>query len=274
VTAVEVLPEAAGPILIIAPHMDDESLGCGLLLAGHSRKEMLHLVFATDGSHSPEPTSGAPDAVRCELARTREREAREAMATFGLPAGNARFLGFEDGTLATQCALLRALLVDHIRRTGAAQVLVPFRYDRHPDHLAVSRAVADAHREGAITATVIEYFVYSQWRLLPGGDVRAYLPATDLRACYPTETTAGLKRRALGCHRSQVNCFYEWQSRPILTPELVDRVCSEPEIYLLHDLKRPGRRALARARTWVPVAHRLEPWLKRCKDRLAGWQGR
>jgi hypothetical protein len=54
----------------------------------------------------------------------------------------------------------------------------------------------------------------------------------------------------------------------------VERVCAEPEVYLLHDARRPGRQALARSRTWVPVAHRLEPWLKRCKDRLTGWQGR
>ncbi len=273
-TAIQTLPEFAGPVLVIAPHMDDESLGCGLLLAGHPRKECLHLLFATDGSHSPEPTAGAPEAIRRQLALTREQEAREAMAVLGLPAGNVAFLGFEDGTLATRKDSLRAALVEHIRRVGASAVLVPFRYDRHPDHLAISHAVADAHRDGAFTATVIEYFVYSQWRLLPGGDVRAYLPVADLRARHPTDATARLKRRALECHRSQVSRFFQWQSRPILTGELLDRVCAEPEVFLLHDAARPGRRALARARTWVPVAHRLEPWLKRCKDRLAGWQGR
>jgi LmbE family N-acetylglucosaminyl deacetylase len=274
VTGIEALPESAGPVLVIAPHMDDESLGCGLLLAGHARKESMHLLFATDGSHSPEPATGADETVRRELARTRELEAREAMAVLGVPAGNASFLGFEDGTLANRRPELQAALIGEIRRLGAGTVLVPFRYDRHPDHLAISHAVADAHRTGAIKASVIEYFVYSQWRLLRGGDVRAYLPAADLRLRQPTTETATLKRRAIECHRSQVSRFYDWQTRPILTRELVERVCSEPEVYLLHDARRPGRRALSRARTWVPMAHRLEPWLKRCKDRLVGWQGR
>ncbi|MGB5133211.1 MAG: PIG-L family deacetylase, partial [Steroidobacteraceae bacterium] len=238
------------------------------------RKEILHLLFVTDGSHSPEAAEGAPDGVRRALARTREREAREAMAVLGLPEGNAAFLGLEDGTLATRKAELQAALIDHVRRVGAGEVLVPFRYDRHPDHLAISHAVADAHREGALAATVLEYFVYSESRLLAGGDVRAYLPAADLRKRDPTDATRKLKRRALECHRSQVSCFYDWQTRPILTQELLDRVCAEPEVYLLHDAARPGRRALARGRNWVPVAHRLEPWLKRCKDRLTGWQGR
>lgn len=273
-TAIEALPEPAGPVLVIAPHMDDESLGCGLLLAGHSRKESLHLLFVTDGSHSPEPGTGADDAARRELARTREREARQAMAVLGVPAGNGSFLGFEDGTLANRRPELQAALVEQIRRVGAGTVLVPFRYDRHPDHLAISHAVTDAKGAGAIAASVIEYFVYSQWRLLRGGDVRAYLPAADLRRRQPTTETAMLKRRAIECHRSQVTRFFDWQSRPILTRELVERVCVEPEVYLLHDARRPGRRALSRSRAWVPVAHRLEPWLKRCKDRLAGWQGR
>ena len=272
--AIEALPELAGPVLVIAPHMDDESLGCGLLLAGHPRKECLHLLFVTDGSHSPEPGTGADEAVRRELARTREQEAREAMAVLGVPAANAVFLGFEDGTLANRKPQLQAALVEQIRRVDARAVLVPFRYDRHPDHLAISHAVADAHRTGAVAASVIEYFVYSQWRLLPGGDVRAYLPAADLRLRRPTSETSALRRRALECHRSQVSCFYDWQTRPILSRELVERVCAEPEVYLMHDARRPGRHALARSRTWVPVAHGLEPWLKRCKDRLAGWQGR
>lgn len=273
-TVIATLPEPGGPLLVIAPHMDDESLGCGLLLAGHARKESLHLLFVTDGSHSPEPSAGADQAARRELARTREQEARAAMAVLGVPANNASFLGFEDGTLATCKPELQTALVEQIRRTGARTVLVPFRYDRHPDHLAISHAVADAHREGAVTASVIEYFVYSQWRLLRGGDIRNYLPAGDLRQRQPTNETATLKRRAIECHRSQVSCFFDWQTRPILTRELVERVCLEPEVYLLHDTRRPGRKALSRSRTWVPMAHRLEPWLKRCKDRLAGWQGR
>jgi hypothetical protein len=60
----------------------------------------------------------------------------------------------------------------------------------------------------------------------------------------------------------------------VLTRELLDRACSGPELYLLQDPARPGRQILARARYWIPIAHGLEPRLKRWKDRLTGWQGR
>jgi LmbE family N-acetylglucosaminyl deacetylase len=274
VTKIAPLPVLEGPVLVIAPHMDDESLGCGLLLSSHPRKDELHVLFVTDGSHSPEPAAGAVEPVRRKLALTREREAREALAVYGLPAGNAEFLGFEDGTLATTPTRLQSALVEYVRCIGAEQVLVPFRYDRHPDHLAISHTVAEARRAGTITAAALEYFVYSQWRLLPGGDVRACLPQADLRQLEPGAEPAALKRRALECHRSQTTCYYDWQTRPVLTRELLDRVCSEPELYLLQDPARPGRQALARGRSWVPIAHRLEPWLKRWKDGLTGWQGR
>jgi LmbE family N-acetylglucosaminyl deacetylase len=268
------LPVLEGPVLVIAPHPDDESLGCGLLLASHPGKERLHILFVTDGSHSPERAGGAAETLRRELARIREREAREAAAIVGLPAANVEFLGLEDGTLAAQPERLMSALVDYVRCLGAEQLLIPFRYDRHPDHLAISRAVTRARANGAITATVFEYFVYSHWRLLPGADVRACLAAAELRKLEPDPEKATLKRRALQCHRSQTTCFYEWQGRPVLTREMLDRVCAGPELYLLQDPARPGRHILARARHWIPIAHSLEPRLKRWKDRLTGWRGR
>jgi LmbE family N-acetylglucosaminyl deacetylase len=269
------LPLLDGRVLVIAPHPDDESLGCGLLLASRAHKESLHILFVTDGSHSPERAGGASESARRELAEIREREARDAASVLGLPPANVEFLGLEDGTLAAQPERLAMALVDYVRCIGAEQLLIPFRYDRHPDHLAINRVVTRAHAEGAITARVFEYFVYSHWRLLPGADVRACVATAELRQLDPGPgPAAALKRRALECHRSQTSCFFEWQSRPVLTRELLDRACTGPELYLLQDPARPGRQILARARHWIPIAHGLEPRLKRWKDRLTGWQGR
>ncbi|TAK50760.1 MAG: PIG-L family deacetylase [Gammaproteobacteria bacterium] len=270
--AIAPLPHATGLVLVIAPHMDDESLGCGMLLAGHPQRDALRVLFATDGSHSPEHARGASAAERRELAATREREAGAALRVLGLAADQYRCLGFEDGTLARQPQALAGELREPLR--AATQVFVPFRFDRHPDHLAVGRAVAAIRDEGGTAATVLEYFVYSQWRLLPGGDVRDCVDPGQLRQTVPTAALQARKRRALDCYRSQTTRYLGWQNRPVLTPELLDRACAGPEVYLLQDPARPGRRVLARGRAWVPVAHRVEPVLKRWKDRLSGWRGR
>jgi len=260
-----------GAILVIAPHMDDESLGCGLLLASRPDKKRVHVVFVTDGSHSPARAGQSLEAAR-NLARVRQEEALAALEVLGVPADNAEFLGFEDGTLDRSGSRLEAAIVDQVQQRGVAFVFVPFRYDRHPDHLAINRATWAARRRGAIEAAVVEYFVYSQWRLLRSGDVRDYLFPGLLRRLEAGPATP-LKRRALECHRSQVTRYFDWQARPILTAELLDRVCAEPETFLVQDPAREGQSVLARGRTWVPIAHRAEPVLKRWKDRLAGWKG-
>jgi N-acetylglucosamine malate deacetylase 1 len=258
----------SGRLVVVAPHMDDESLGCGLLLATHADKSQAHVVFVTDGAQSPE--GARRTAVEAhDLARTRQQEALAALAVLGVPTGNVEFLGLPDGSLHGRGPQLQATLAALVQRLQPRHVFVPFRYDRHPDHLAVNRAVCTAQRDGTIDAEIFEYFVYTQWRLLRTGDVRDYI-ASDALHRVEAGAAAAVKRRALECHRSQTTRFFPWQARPVLTPELLDRVCREPESFLKFDPTRVGRRVLTRGRAWIPVAHRVEPVLKRWKDRISG----
>jgi hypothetical protein len=41
-------------IVIVSPHVDDETLGCGALMALLAATHEIHVVFATDSSRSPE----------------------------------------------------------------------------------------------------------------------------------------------------------------------------------------------------------------------------
>ena len=41
-------------VLVIAPHMDDEILGCGGLMLLHEDKRRIQCIYASDGSKSPE----------------------------------------------------------------------------------------------------------------------------------------------------------------------------------------------------------------------------
>jgi LmbE family N-acetylglucosaminyl deacetylase len=255
-----------GDILVVAPHMDDETLGCGMLIAEHGQRFAAHVLFATDGARSPEPSAGTPMQG---LPSVRAMEAERALAALGVPRERIAFLGLPAGALARHAAALRLALVEHVRALSPAYVLVPFRYDRHPDHLAVNRAATAARCAGSLgDARVVEYFVYTQWRLLATGDVRDYLPADDV-VRFHTPAASERKRAALACYGSQTTRYFEWQARPILTGSLIERVCTEPETFLFHRPERGGRRGLARGRAWVPLACRLEPPRKRFKDRLA-----
>jgi len=263
--ALRQLALSPGLWLVIAPHMDDESLGCGMLLAERDSAQPVHVVFASDGSLSPPLPAG--DRAVDGLVGMRQTEARHALSELGVPEGAVEFLGFPDGSLSDHILPLKSALKARIRELQPAHVFVPFRYDRHPDHLAVNRAVTELRSEQRTQADIWEYFVYSQWRLLPSGDVRTYLCREDLFSTF-SEAAAVRKRRALEFHRSQTTLLWPAQRRPILTTALLDRVCGEPETLLRQRTDLPGRKALERSRWWVPVAHRLEPVLKRLKDRF------
>lgn len=258
----------AGNILVCAPHMDDDILGCGKLIALHAARGQVHVLFASDGAGSPEPPRDRPEAVS-GLPAIRAAEALEALGIIGVPASNVSFLGLPDGSLKGYGFHLSRRVAERARVVDAAVVLVPFRYDRHPDHLALHRAVAAARSAGNIVAEVVEYFVYTKWRMLRSGDVRDYVSREDTLRVQSAEA-ARLKRTALACHRSQTTLFFPGQRRPILTEALIAQACDEPETFLVQHGDRSGRRALARGRYWVPLACVLEPTLKRIKDRLAG----
>jgi LmbE family N-acetylglucosaminyl deacetylase len=254
-----------GTVVMVAPHMDDCVLGCGGTMARLPHREQFFVIYATDGMRSPAPVLPWRDKVSPQLGEARQAEARRALATLGVPSGNIRFLGLPDGRLRNNRKRLEKLLLEAIAGLHPAWVLVPFRYDRHGDHLAVNHALTGASRRGALTAALAEYFVYQSWRLLPAGDVRSYIaPQLLLQVCI--EPVAGRKRAALECFTSQVTRYYPWQARPNLTPQLLDEVCRGPEVFLRHDPALPGPRIFHGPIGWIRLAHRLEPWLKRQKD--------
>lgn len=255
-----------GKLLILAPHMDDEVLACGGTIAQLPQKEQIQVVYATDGAMSPVPPGNRPGLSPEDLPDIRIREAREALGQLGIPLENLHFWGFPDARLHEYAAPLRQRLGDLIAELQPDQLLVPFRYDRHPDHLALHRA-ALAVAEGLERPAIVEYFVYYRWQLLPGKDLRRFISPDKLWQV-DISGQAALKQQALQCYRSQTTCFYPWQTRAILPPARVEEVSRGPEVFLRYDHRQPGAAVFARARTWIRLVHRLEPRLKSWKDRL------
>jgi len=257
-----------GHLVVVAPHMDDELIGCGALLASLADGARASVVYVTDGSRSPEPPAPWHSVDREALARTRRREALAGLDVVGVPSANAHFLELPDGELRKQGDRLQRALGDALTNLEPCRVMIPFRMDRHPDHVAVHRAVLDLVENGGLHSEIHEYFVYSQWKLLPGGDIRSWVRSTLLRSLVPTEEARLAKRRALELHRSQSSCHFDWQRRPNLTPAFLDRVSWEPEIFLDTSRAPAGAAVFPRGKLRIRMTHRLEPALKHAKDRV------
>lgn len=118
-------------ILAIGAHPDDiEIFMFGTLAACASRGDHLDYVIATDGAKG-----GTGDAA--SLSATRKREAEAAAAPLGV---TPRFLGFPDGALAADAALVSALKAV-IGEVAPDLILTHPANDYHGDHRALSEAV-------------------------------------------------------------------------------------------------------------------------------------
>ena len=120
----EVLPRR---VLALAPHPDDEVLGCGGMLAFHAaRGDEVRVVFLSGGD--------GPRAA----------EAEEAMRALGL--SEPKLYSFRDGGL-TEEAELSACVRRELVEFSPALVYAPSPLEHHPDHRATLRALVDAAKD-------------------------------------------------------------------------------------------------------------------------------
>jgi LmbE family N-acetylglucosaminyl deacetylase len=256
-----------GRIVIVAPHMDDEALACGGLIAKLPDKDRVHIIYATDGMKSPAPIFPGRDRISPDLGKTRRQESIKAMKLLGIPEHNLHFLCLPEAQLKKQLSTLRNLLRDKIRTIAPQQIFIPFRYDRHPDHLAVNHAIVSDFRHGDMQPQLIEYFVYYRWRLMSKRDIRKYIWPQFLFKL-KIEDVAQQKRQALNCFTSQTTIYYPWQTRPILTSKLLEEECQNPEFFLISNASSAGADVFFNSILWIHLVHRLEPFLQRWKYRI------
>jgi LmbE family N-acetylglucosaminyl deacetylase/glycosyltransferase involved in cell wall biosynthesis len=115
-------------LLVLAPHPDDEVIGCGGLVALHLReRRKVHVVVATDGAQ-------AGDAAQ------RQSESRTALASLG--DATIEFLRFPDRNLA-DARELDDRISEILREWKPDLIAVPSPLEIHPDHVALSRAFCD-----------------------------------------------------------------------------------------------------------------------------------
>lgn len=189
---------APGPLLVLAPHPDDESLGCGGLIAeARAQGRVVQVAVLTDGTGSHRRSRRFPPH---RLRALRETEARQAVAALGVPASAIRFLGLPDAAApqhgpAFEAAV--AALEDIVRTHRIATLFATWEHDPHCDHVA-------AHRIAAATAarTEIRHLAYPVWGwTLPDDQLFPEQPLRGARLDVARHLPA--KRQAIAAHGSQ-----------------------------------------------------------------------
>jgi LmbE family N-acetylglucosaminyl deacetylase len=211
-------------LLVFAPHPDDESLGCGILLQrAVEAGAAICVVYFTDGENNPWPQRFLSRRWRLNprdrqrWAKVRRREALAALGVLGVPPEDARFLSWPDQGLArlfrSDSASVLARLRYLIWEWDPSDVVGPDTADRHTDHRTVGLMLSALFARGTSPSQGVR-----RWSYIVHGRDAEFL--RDCKRVQQTPSQADTKRRAIGCHQTQLMLsrrrFLRYAARPEL----------------------------------------------------------
>jgi LmbE family N-acetylglucosaminyl deacetylase len=193
---------SGAPILVIAAHPDDETIGMGAQFISLQNSHVLHV---TDGAPYNDSYTHRAGKARTEYAEVRREESLRALGTAGISPSQIECLGVVDQESSYQ--------LEGVARTIAAaikglkpEIIITHPYEGgHPDHDATAFAVHAARqlieREHP-AATLLEFTSYH----LRNGHLQTYdfLGRDGLsRTIYLSTAQQRLKSAMLSCYVSQ-----------------------------------------------------------------------
>ena len=221
-----------GNLFVLAPHPDDESLGCGGLIALlRNAGTEVSVVFVTSGSASHTSKTYPPEV----LSEMREIEAQKACEDLGIPTSNVHFLRAQDSGLSQLESAAVSALVDSIGelmlRSNFSTIAFPWRRDPHPDHRAVYGFCEKALKSIGKELTKLEYPIWlwkngcdDDWP--EQGEITPY--RLDITQVVPK------KRAAINRHRTQLGMIIEDDPNGfVLTENLLEPFMSHIEYFFV-----------------------------------------
>ena len=135
-------------LLVLAPHPDDEVIGCGGLLALHADEgRSVRVIVATNGA-----AGRSDDQNGGDLVAVRERESRAGLSLLGV--ADVRFLALPDRGLSDHFDELVDLLEREILDFHPDLIAVPSPVEIHPDHVALSAALCATLQRGTVGSSI------------------------------------------------------------------------------------------------------------------------
>lgn len=148
-------------ILVLAPHPDDEVLGCFGAISDHLVKgDAVDIVYMSYGE------SGDGSVPRARAREIRTREARKVMEYLGITAGN--WLGLPDGRFCCD-SNSTGLLRDIIARLSPDCIYTPHGKEAHRDHRTTHKIALAAIKsfQSLNNDYAVELRCYEVWTPLP-----------------------------------------------------------------------------------------------------------
>jgi LmbE family N-acetylglucosaminyl deacetylase len=175
--------------LVLAPHPDDESLGCGgTIKLITSSGGTIDVLFMTRGEMGLETVRGASQVAQDDLARRRTDEALEACRILGVR--KVHFLAGRDSHLEQEPDLWHGVW-QMLQSDSYRSVFCPWHSDNHADHAATFQILLTALRCHPVD---LDVWLYEVWTPL------------ESNLAVPIDSTIQAKLEAILAHRSQRAC--------------------------------------------------------------------
>ncbi|SFH80454.1 PIG-L deacetylase family protein [Halpernia frigidisoli] len=190
-----------GTTLIVAPHADDESLGCGgvISLLGKYHQEV-YILLLSDGTLS-HPNSKEYPAEK--LRDLRENELVSAANHLNVNTDHIIFCRHKDRNVPNK---LHPNFDEEVQKISKfllqlkpKSIFVPWRRDPHPDHRAAFELITAANN---INATIYEYPIWLK-ELGENDDSPKSEEVMPFRI--NISSVLSQKQSAIACHQSQIS---------------------------------------------------------------------
>lgn len=154
-TTIDIAPINKARVLVIAPHMDDETFACGGLLLLHKQQgSKIGVIFVTDSGGSSES-----EDKRREVTKVRRKEALQVQEHLGFDW--LAELNIPDGAAMRYESEIATKIKEQILQFKPDIVLTPTPIDNHRDHQATAMGVARALNKSKFQGEVWSYEVWS-----------------------------------------------------------------------------------------------------------------
>ncbi|MEN5088621.1 PIG-L family deacetylase [Sphingobacterium faecium] len=189
-----------GTTLVVAPHADDESLGCGGVISLLRKYgQIVYILLLSDGTLShPNSKAYPPEKLR----DLREKELLAAAEIMRVPPENIIFCRYPDRNVPAKHTEGFDGAVKNIAKMleiiNPQSIFVPWRRDPHPDHQAAFQIIQ------ATKISETKIYEYPIWleELGVAGDEPTQAESTPFRL--NISQVLHQKQEAIAQHRSQI----------------------------------------------------------------------
>ncbi|HEA29186.1 MAG TPA: methyltransferase domain-containing protein [Leeuwenhoekiella sp.] len=247
-----------GASLVLAPHPDDESLGCGGMLALLLKKDVpVYVAFITNGNASHPNSLQFPPA---KLAALRKQEAITACSILGIAPEALTFFDQPDGKLHTigleKSTVLIEKLTEIIEKRQIKTVFAPYEKDAHDDHRETWQLAQQAVEHSINKPALAEYPIW----LWKNGKQEDY-PDSSIYNFFRLNVgeVQEVKNRAVAAHKSQVTRFIDDDPEGFcLTPEQLEPFTENEEYFFFR--KKKAAQALDKEYFDTLYQKQEDPW--------------